>query len=336
MNTGNSTLDLAAHDRVAVDDDILSATEPVVLPGLVADWPIVRAGRQSSRAAADYVRRFYTGQPLTASYGAPEIEGRIGYNDDVTQFNFQAVTVALEEFFDRLFTHIDDAEPPALYIGSTLVDRWFPGFRKENDLVLSGVSPLVSLWIGNRITVSAHFDFPDNVACCVAGRRRFTLFPPDQLDNLYVGPWDRTPAGQAVSLVDLRDPDFEKYPRFREALKTAREFVLEPGDALFVPSMWWHHVEGLDGLNMLVNYWWRSTPHYMGTPLNVLKHALLGLRGLRPEQREAWRHIFDYYVFDAGDDATAHIPEPSRGILGSLDETLARQLRADLLNQLNR
>jgi hypothetical protein len=336
VNTGNSTLDLAARDRLAVDDDVLSATEPVVLPGLVAGWPIVRAGRQSPRAAADYVRRFYTGQPLTASYGAPEIKGRIGYNDEITRFNFQAVTVALEEFFDRLFAHIDDAEPPALYIGSTLVDSWFPGFRKENDLALSGVSPLVSLWIGNRITVSAHFDFPDNVACCVTGRRRFTLFPPDQLENLYIGPWDRTPAGQAISLVDLRDPDFEKYPRFREALKTAREFVLEPGDALFVPSMWWHHVEGLDDLNMLVNYWWRSTPHYMGTPLNVLKHALLGLRGLRPEQREAWRHIFDYYVFDAGDDATAHIPEPSRGILGSLDERSARQLRAELLNLLNR
>ena len=254
----------------------------------------------------------------------------------VQRFNFEAGNVSLDDFLGRLFAHIDDAEPPAFYIGSTLVDSWFPGLRQENDLALGDRSPLVSLWIGNQIRVSAHFDFPENIACCVAGRRRFTLFPPEQLDNLYIGPWDRTPAGQAISLVDIRDPDFEKFPRFREALKTAREFVLEPGDALFVPSMWWHHVEGLDGLNMLVNYWWRSTPHYMGTPLNVLKHALLGLRGLRPEQREAWRHILDYYVFNPTDEATAHIPESSRGILGPLDEKSARQLRAELLSLLNR
>ena len=319
-----------------IGDDVLLATEPVVMRGLVADWPAVQAGRRSARDAADYVRQFYAGRPVTASYAPASIKGRVGYTDAVDGFNFEAVTVGLDEFFERLFSHIDDEAPPASYVGSTLLDTWFPGFREENDLMLNGFDPLVSLWIGNQIRVSAHFDFPDNIACCIAGRRRFTLFPPDQLDNLYIGPWDRTPAGQAISLVDLQAPDFDRFPKFREALDAATEVVLEPGDAVFVPSMWWHHVEGLDGLNMLVNYWWRSTPHYMGTPVNVLKHALLSLRGLRPEQREAWRHIFDYYVFNADDAATAHIPERSRGILDSLDENAARQLRAELLNALNR
>jgi hypothetical protein len=319
-----------------IGDDVLSANEPVVMRGLVSEWPAVQAGIRSARDAADYVRQFYAGRPLTASYAPASIRGRVGYNEDLSGFNFEPVTVGLDDFFDRLFTHIDDAEPPASYIGSTLLDTWFPGFREENDLMLNGFSPLVSLWVGNQIRVSAHFDFPDNIACCIAGRRRFTLFPPEQLDNLYIGPWDRTPAGQAISLVDLHEPDFDRFPKFRDALESAREVVLDPGDAIFVPSMWWHHVEGLDGLNMLVNYWWRSTPHYMGTPVNVLKHALLSLRGLRPEQREAWRHILDYYVFDAGDDATAHIPAASRGILGPMDENAARQLRAELLNLLNR
>ncbi len=336
MNSSSPTKENASHAPIEIDEGVLSSTEPVLLKGLVADWPAVKAGVQSAQAAADYVRRFYSGRPVTASFGGPEIKGRVGYNDALNGFNFQAVTIPLDEFFKRLFAHIDDPQPPASYVGSTLVDNWFPGFRQQNDLALDVESPLVSLWIGNQITVSAHFDFPDNIACCVAGRRRFTLFPPDQLENLYIGPWDRTPAGQAISLVDLRNPDFERFPRFREALKTAREFVLEPGDALFLPSMWWHNVEGLDGLNMLVNFWWRSTPHYMGAPLNVLKHALLAIRGLRPEQRAAWRQILDYYVFDAGAEATSHIPESSRGMLGELDENAARQLRAELLNLLNR
>ena len=336
VTKANAAKELADCCPGSLDDSVLSATEPVVLRGLVADWPIVEAGKRSSQDAAGYLRQYYSGKPLTASYGPPEIKGRVGYNDDLSSFNFEVATVALDDFFNRLFSHVDDLEPPTSYIGSTLLDVWFPGFRAENNLDLGGLEPLVSIWIGNQTRVSAHFDFPDNIACCVTGRRRFTLFPPDQLDNLYIGPWDITPAGQAISLVDLNDPDFDRYPRFREALNHACEITLEPGDALFLPSMWWHHVEGLDELNMLVNYWWRSTPHYMGTPLNVLKHGMLGLRGLRPEQRRAWRHIFDYYVFDPKEEATAHIPQQSRGILGPIDENAARRLRAELLNLLNR
>jgi hypothetical protein len=240
---------------------------------------------------------------------------------------------------DEFLAHIESAagmqDPPTLYIGSSLLDHWFPGIADENSLRPSGVRPLASLWLGNRVVVSAHFDVPDNLACCVAGRRRFTLFPPDQLENLYVGPWDMTPAGQPVSLVDLRNPDLERFPRFARAMSAAREVILEPGDALFLPSMWWHHVEGLDDLNVLLNYWWRDTPAYMGSPLYVLKHAFLGIRELPPEQREAWKRIFDYYVFDAADDAVAHIPEAGRGMHGAMDENRARALRAELLNMLN-
>ena len=57
------------------------------------------------------------------------------------------------------------------------------------------------IWLGNRSEVSAHFDLSDNIACVVAGRRRFTLFPPDQVANLYVGPLDHTMAGQPASMV---------------------------------------------------------------------------------------------------------------------------------------
>ena len=332
----DALLEIDATTPGVVDEIVRSASEPVVLRGLVADWPIVQAGLRSPRDAAEYIRQFYEGRPLTATFAPPSIKGRVGYNEDLNGFNFEAVSIGLDDFLDRLFSHIDSEEPPASYVGSTLLDIWFPGFRAENDLKIDGAEPIASLWIGNQIRVSAHFDFPDNIACCVAGRRRFTLFPPDQLENLYVGPWDHTPAGQAISLVDLHAPDYERFPKFREAMKAAREVELAPGDAVFVPSMWWHHVEGLDGLNMLVNYWWRSTPHYMGTPLNVMKHALLGLKGLRPEQRQAWRNIFDHYVFNPDDEFLEHIPEASRGILGPIDDDTARRLRAELLNKLNR
>lgn len=335
--TGNNAIrEIVACQPETVAETVLSVTEPLVLKGLVNDWPLVHAGKQSPQAAADYIRRFYSGDRVTAFTGPPEIRGKVAYNEDLSGFNFERLTATLDEILEPILQHLDDDEPPTYYIGSTLLSRWFPGFRDENDLVMTDLDPLVSIWIGNRIRVSAHFDAADNIACCVTGHRRFTLFPPEQLSNLYIGPWDVTPAGQAISLVDFEAPDFEKFPKFREALKSAHVVTLEPGDALYLPSMWWHHVEGLDGLNMLVNYWWRTTPRFMGAPLSVLKHALLGLRGLPPEQRSAWQRIFDYYVFNPQDDSVAHIPAERRGILSPLDDRSARKLRAELLNQLNR
>ncbi|MFT7129009.1 MAG: hypothetical protein ACI89U_001122 [Gammaproteobacteria bacterium] len=319
----------------SIPENILTSSEPVVLRGLVSDWPLVKAGKDSVVSAVEYVKNFYTGAPLTAYLGEVENKGRVFYNDDLTGFNFDRVRVSLTEVFEKLLENQDNPTPPTIYVGSTMVDNWLPGLRAENDLALNTRDPLVSVWIGNQSTVPAHYDFPDNIACCVLGRRRFTLFPPDQLDNLYVGPLDFTPSGQPISLVDFSEPDFEEFPKFRQALEKAIVVDLEPGDALFFPSMWWHHVESLDSLNILINYWWRSTPEYMGPPLDVLQHALLGLQGLPPEQRKVWQNLFDYYVFNPGLESFEHIPEKARGILAGVDETSARKLRAMLLNKLN-
>ncbi|WOJ94667.1 cupin-like domain-containing protein [Congregibacter variabilis] len=313
-----------------------SLGEPHVIRGLVGHWPLVEQGLRSRKDLGDYLLRGYSGAPLITSSGSPAIKGRIGYNADFTGFNCQRTHMQLDEFFAGIESCAGQDEPPTLYIGSSLLDHWFPGIAAQNAVEPSRSKPLASLWLGNRVVVSAHFDFPDNLACCVAGRRRFTLFPPEQLENLYVGPWDVTPAGQPISLVDMRHPDLDRFPRFVHAMAAAREVILEPGDALFIPSMWWHHVEGLDDLNVLLNYWWRSTPAYMGTPMNVLKHAFLTIKSLPAEQRHAWRDIFDYYVFEASDETVEHIPESGRGMHGAIDENRARALRAELLNALNR
>ena len=66
--------------------------------------------------------------------------------------------------------------------------------------------------------------------------RRFTLFAPELVDRLYIGPLDLTPAGQPISLVDLAAPDLARFPRFAEALPQAQVVTLEPGDALFIPA----------------------------------------------------------------------------------------------------
>lgn len=317
-------------------NDILTSTQPLLLKGLVSEWPLVKAGTRSMNAAIDYLGRFYENATVGAFFGAPHIEGRVFYNEDMSGFNYGRAMLKLDEFLRRIQEHAEGESPPALYVGSTTVDTCLPGFRAENDIDFGKTKPLASIWMGNRTRIAAHYDLPDNIACNVVGHRRFTLFPPEELANLYPGPIDFTPAGQTISLVDFHHPDFEKYPKFKAALNNAQVAELEPGDAIFIPSMWWHHVEALDSFNVLINYWWRQSPAYMGPPIDVLMHALLTIRDLPEAQREAWYGIFKHYVFEADEETVRHVPEHRRGVLAPMNERMARELRAHLLNNLNR
>lgn len=319
-----------------IPPEVFESERPLLLKGLVADWPAVEACSRSLAEATQYLSRFWTTQPVTVYVGNAGIDGRFFYNKDFTDFNFRSGSAQLGQVLHKLAEPQPEGAESPIYVGSTMVDQWLPGFRKHNDIAVPTADTLMSFWLGNRTRVSAHFDFPDNVACVVAGRRKFTLFPPDQIDNLYVGPIDVTPSGQAISTVDLANPDFERFPKFADALEVAVTHELGPGDAIFIPSMWWHHVESLSPFNLLINYWWCNTPAAMGSPTTALMHAILALRDLPDRQRNAWRKLFEHYVFDADESVYAHIPEPGRGCLAPLDEAGARKLRADLLNRMKR
>lgn len=322
-------------------DELLQEGEPVVLKGLVRHWPIVQKALQSHEQVIEYLKSFYNGRTVGSYWAGPEIRGRYGYNDDYSDMNFERRRVPLTQVLDSILEHLYDDEPPSRYVGSTTIDACLPGFREHNDVPFDQPQfidqpPLASIWLGNPSVIAAHYDAPNNLVCCAAGKRRFTLFPPDQIHNLYPGPLEPTPGGQAISLVDFAAPDLERFPNFHKALQSAQVAELEPGDALFYPSMWWHQVEGLDRFNVMINYWWNSVPSYMGTPMNVLKHALLSLRDRPEQERAAWREVFDYYVFGDIELSRQHIPEQAQGELAPLDHIRARQLRAWLINRLNR
>jgi hypothetical protein len=330
----------AAADRIPFDE-LMEAQEPIILKGLARDWPLVRQGRDSPEAAMAYLETFDGGKPIVFYRGEPDIGGRFFYNDDLTGLNFESGRMPLDEFLASVATHLEDERPPSFYIGSTDVDTYLPGLRAGNDLVLGHPMfernpPLVGIWIGNRTMAAAHYDMSNNMACNMVGRRRFTLYPPDQVANLYPGPLEPTPGGQVVSMVDPRDPDMDLYPRFAEALAAALVAELEPGDVLFYPALWWHQVEALDGFNVMINYWWNMSPAFMDTPQNTLLHALLSLRDRPEAEKNAWRALFDYYVFGPAARAGAHLPEHARGNLGAMDELKARRLRAWLINRFNR
>ncbi|MFG6488730.1 cupin-like domain-containing protein [Roseateles sp. BYS78W] len=317
--------------------ELLTGDQPFVVRGGFAHWPVVQAARQSDDALAAHLMGFYQGMRVGLFQLPPEARGRAFYADEtLTSFNFTRHIATLDQVLMGLLGMAATPEPPALYVGSTTVDAVLPGFLDLNRLGLGAREALVSLWLGNRSRVAAHYDLPDNLAVVAAGRRRFTLFAPDQIHNLYMGPLDPTPAGQPISLVDFSAPDFERFPRFSQALDAGLVAELEPGDAIFIPSMWFHHIEGLSPVNLLINAWWRQTPGYVDSPLNALHLALMTMRNLPEKERRIWQAHFQHFVFEADDSTWAHIPPAARGLLELPDEITSRQARAQLLSNLKR
>jgi len=314
-------------DRARFEREILPAARPMVLRGLAADWPAVRAAQEPG-GIASYLRRLGDA-PCDLIVGPPDIAGRIFYNADMSGLSFRKEPGSLATLIDRIEAAASLEAPPALAVQSLAAQEALPGFAAENaiDLVDPAIGP--RLWIGNRIVVATHHDVMENVAIVVAGRRRFTLFPPEQMPNLYVGPFEFTPAGTPVSLVDPESPDLDRFPRFADALPHAEAAELGPGDAIFIPYMWWHHVRSLDPVSMLANYWWSATPPAQPglAPIDALVHALLAIKDLPASQREAWRAMFQQMVFDA--DA-GHIPEGRRGIRGTVGDAAKANLRRQL------
>ena len=322
-------------DAAALDALLRTATRPFVVRGLVADWPLVAAGRRSARDARAYLLERRRDLPFTVSIGQPGSDGRLFY-DDAMGMNFRIARAKLPEIFAQVDRAEEDPAAPPIYLGSVDVHGFFDGLHAENHVDLGERQPLASIWIGTRTRIAAHNDHPDNLACVAAGRRRFTLFPREQFRNLYLGPVDNTPAGRAVSMVDFSAPDFARHPRFREALAHAQVAELEPGDAVYIPSMWWHHVEGLEPFNILMNYWWRDTPRWLGQPQDALNHAMLTIRDLPEDEKRHWRDMFDYYVFQNGEEVVAHIPEGGRSVLAPLTPESAGRIRSFLLRALSR
>lgn len=310
--------------------EIAASPVPVILRGWIADWPAVGAGRRSPQELVSYLAGYDGALTVPVSVGPPQLQGRMFYNDSFTGLNVDQGTARFATLLQQMLDHGGAEHPPLIYMASMDLDACLPGFAAANPIDFGSLNPLASVWIGTRTRVAAHNDLPLNIGCVVAGQRRFTLFPPDQTANLYPGPFELTPAGRPVSLVDFAAPDLARFPRFAAAMRHALVADLEPGDAIFIPSMWWHHVEANGAANMLVNYWWRTVPKFLGTPQDALSHAMLTLRGLPAAERRIWRDLFEHYVFAASPGDHDHIPAHARGILDPITEDMAQRVRGYL------
>lgn len=307
--------------------EIRPIEQPAIIRGLANEWPLVRRAAEGPENAAAYLAQLYRPKPVGTINMPPSEGGRIFYNQEMNGYNFRRTEEDLRAVLTYLLKTRDEPEPAAVAVQAIAAREILPDFEKDHPMPLAPtVAP--NLWISNQATVAPHFDIWENIACVAVGRRRFTLFPPEQLPNLYVGPLDNTPAGAPVSMVDISNPDFDRFPRFREALDHVQIAELELGDAIYIPFMWWHGVQALDRFNVLVNYWWNEhfVPGHVH-PMHALMVARVAVRTMSERQRSNWRAMFERYVFDPPADLMDHLPPHARGMFGDLDQSQLRRMR---------
>ena len=324
-------------DRATFEREIVPKGEPAVFRGMMDDWPVVQAAKEGDEELARLLHSAATEEPFEAWFGEPGLDGQFNYNADFSGFNFERRLATLEQLLDLLLRQRGVEQPYSMYAGGIPIRKHLPRLVPTIPVPMLDMQrdTLISLWLGNKTHTATHWDQSQNLACVAAGRRRWTLFPPEQLKNLYVGPLDFTLAGQPISIVDVDEPDLKTYPRFAEALKEARQVELAPGDALYLPAMWWHDVRSLEDFGCLINFWWHESepPHL--SPLEALYHSVIALKNLQPNERAAWRAHFDHYVFGDNGDPVAHLPEKARGILGRRTPDLIERVKKLLIKALS-
>ncbi|NTX36089.1 cupin-like domain-containing protein [Myxococcus sp. CA033] len=170
-------------------------------------------------------------------------------------------------------------------------------------------------WIGSDgQVVNLHYDDCINFICMFEGTKRVTMFPPEQLANLYHAPFDVLAGGAPTTSVQLLNMDLERHPRFRTAMEHACVAVVEPGEALLIPPFWWHHVESFGAMHVMVNSFITTIPS--SATLELWKDLSAGVRALAratPEERSRERDIFRRRVFgnEEGGD-TSPLAEQAR------------------------
>ncbi|MBS1955566.1 MAG: cupin-like domain-containing protein [Cyanobacteria bacterium SZAS-4] len=121
-----------------------------------------------------------------------------------------------------------------------------PGAKKLLDdiggfpeyLNMDATGDWLFLWFGPKGTITPlHHDELNIFLAQVVGRKHVKLVPPNELDLIY--------NHYAVySQVDCENPDYKRFPKFKDA--TVIDVDLNPGEVLFIPAGWWHHVRSLD------------------------------------------------------------------------------------------
>lgn len=214
------------------------AQRPVVLSDCINHWPALNKWKDK-----DYLLKL-------ARYRTVPIEVGSKYTD--TEWTQKLMT--LEDFMEQ---HIYTTGGTTGYLAQYQLFDQIPDLKKditepeyccfsESDIAVD-----INAWYGPKGTVSPlHYDPKKNLLAQVVGEKRVFLFVPSDSEFLY--PHEEELLTNTAR-VDPREPNFEKYPNYKEA--RGYWCILRPGQMLFIPPKWWHFIESLS-ISFSVSFWW--------------------------------------------------------------------------------
>ncbi|CCQ11731.1 hypothetical protein PALB_26320 [Pseudoalteromonas luteoviolacea B = ATCC 29581] len=311
---------------------------PIIVEGLCENWPVVQQAKISNFSFADYLKRHGNYNKAPTVIVDPNCHGHIGYRNEEQDFSFIKKEIAFNTVLSQLIEEDKrGVQNAGIALQSGLISTFSNDFLLENPSpqFLKDVEP--RLWVSNRTSVPAHYDSYYNLAFVIGGKRTFYLFPINEIDNLYVGPIDNSPTGPVISMVNIEQPDLKRHPKFELAQKSMHVATLNPGEAIYIPPLWWHSVYATESINGLLNYWWGED--LQGTfpkvaSSDALLFAILSIRALPKSQRSAWKTLFDYYVFGDKTIALQHLTNSYQGILREVNDENTRELYRWLFQRL--
>ena len=216
--------------RQAFLDNYYALNRPVVMTGAMDDWPAMTCwtAEELKRRFGDRVVSVQANRDYDANYEQNSdklrSEMRFGEFVDITETigetnNYYITANNSETNTEALKDLWQDIIPFAEYLRDDPANRGF-------------------FWFGPKGTVTPlHHDLTNNFMAQVRGRKLVRLIAPYELPNLYNN-------RHCYSAVNLDKIDYDQFPLFRNV--TVIDVEIGPGDLLFLPVGWWHHVRGLD------------------------------------------------------------------------------------------
>lgn len=149
----------------------------------------------------------------------------------------------------------------------------FTAVGQKLGLRLSNFGPTITIWWGPvGHTEGLHCDITDGTLWQLSGQKQVILFPDYCWKSLAPFPFGGK-MSWAFSQVNVDHPDFEQFPQLNAIWDKKIKVILSPGEILYLPALWAHHIRGIAGQHVLsVNRFWRTSMDKMRyLPQDVLE-----------------------------------------------------------------
>ena len=294
---------------------IIESRRPIIFRGYVNDWPIMKYNK-SMGAILEYLQCHSKKKNNHAvAIGSNKINNEMGLTEQM-KVNHIYKTWNFNKFKTELINKNSIDTNKLLYLQASSIKSNFPKLYTQLNQKFAHYSINPKIWIGDGQLTPIHSDSEHNFTCCVCGIKRFIIFPPQEIGNLYLSPIDKNPAGTPVSTINTLNYNLSTHPKFELALKKAIMAELYPGDVLFLPAGWYHEVQS-EGFNTMINYWWKDiSAAEFANAKEAFNISMASIKNLPKEYRDYWKIWFDHYVFQINGDPYEHIQQRHQGVYG--------------------